>query len=353
MSAAPPPLAILTRGLLAESWAKTAHGVLRYAERPVAAVVDARHAGQRVTDVVPFARRDVPVVATVEEAHGLGARAALVGIAPLGGRLDAALRAELLAALALGMDAEAGLHTLLRDDPDLAEAARASGATLRDLREAPADLGVPPPGRMRPPGLRVIHSVGTDCAIGKKVTTLELHAAARARGHRSVFVPTGQTGVAIAGWGIAVDHVVADYVAGAGDRLVAEGAERGDLLFVEGQGSLLHPAYAGVTLGLLHGSAPDALVLVHRAGARQIFDYPEVALPPLGEVVALVERLAAPVRPAKVAAVAVNTGGLDAAAARRAIEQARAQTGLPAGDVARGDADALLDAVLAALPLAA
>jgi uncharacterized NAD-dependent epimerase/dehydratase family protein len=344
------PLAILTRGLLAESWAKTAHGVLRYAERPVAAVVDARHAGRRSTEVVPFARRDVPVVASVAEARALGAGAVLVGIAPLGGRLDADLRGELLEALALGMDAEAGLHTLLRDDPELVAAAGASGAALRDLRDAPRDLDVPAPGRTRPPGLQVVHTVGTDCAIGKKVTTLELHAAARERGLRSAFVPTGQTGVAIAGWGIAVDHVVADYVAGAGDRLVRDGAARGDLLFVEGQGSVLHPAYAGVTLGLLHGAAPDALVLVHRAGATRIGDYPEVELPPLREVVALVERLAAPVRSARVAAVAVNTGGLDDDAARAAVEEVAGATGLPAGDVARGGAGVVLDAVLAALP---
>ena len=117
---------------------------------------------------------------------------------------------------------------------------------------------------------RIVHTVGTDCAIGKMTVTLELAAAARAAGERAVFVPTGQIGISIAGWGIAVDHVIADYVAGAAEQLVLEGAERGDLLFVEGQGAILHPLYSGVTLGLLHGSTPHVLVLVHEAGAERI-----------------------------------------------------------------------------------
>ena len=130
--------------------------------------------------------------------------------------------------------------------------------------------------------MRVVHSVGSDTVIGKKVVTLELDRAARERGERSVYVPTGQTGVAIAGWGIAVDHVISDYVAGAAERLVHEGAEHGDLLFVEGQGALFHPAYSGVTLGLLHGSAPDVLVLVHKAGATGAAQLPRPADPAAG-----------------------------------------------------------------------
>ena len=140
----------------------------------------------------------------------------------------------------------------------------------------------------------MVHSVGSDTVIGKKVVTLELDRAARERGLRSVYVPTGQTGVAIAGWGIAVDHVISDYVAGAAERLVHEGAERGDLLFVEGQGALFHPAYSGVTLGLLHGSAPDLLVLVHKPNATHNRNYPDLPIPPLNELIAAYECVAAP-----------------------------------------------------------
>ncbi len=203
----------------------------------------------------------------------------------------------------------------------------------------------------RPESVRVVHSVGSDTVIGKKVVTLELDRAARERGLRSVYVPTGQTGVAIAGWGLAVDHVISDYVAGAGERLVKEGAERGDLLFVEGQGGLFHPAYSAVTLGLLHGSAPDLLVLVHKAGATSLRNYPDLAIPPLPELIAAYEAIAAPVRPARVAAIALNTADLGSdEEARAAIAVAQSETGLVADDVVRFGAERVLDAVVAALP---
>ena len=186
--------------------------------------------------------------------------------------------------------------------------------------------------------------------IGKKVVTLELDRAARERGISSVYVPTGQTGVAIAGWGLAVDHVISDYVAGAAERLVNQGSERADLLFVEGQGAIYHPAYSGVTLGLLHGSAPDVLVLVHKAGATALRNYPDLPLQSLPDLVSAYEAIAAPVRPARVAAVALNTSTLDEDAARAAVADAESATGLPADDVVRFGAERVLDAVLAALP---
>jgi uncharacterized NAD-dependent epimerase/dehydratase family protein len=177
--------------------------------------------------------------------------------------------------------------------------------------------------------------------------TLELDALARARGLRSAFVATGQTGIAISGWGIAVDHVISDFVNGAAARLVQEGAARGaDLLFVEGQGALGHPAYSGVTLGLLHGCLPDALILCHRAGATHNDDYPEVAIPPLPELIARCEAAAGWLRPAPVVAIALNTRGLTDDEALAAIDAAAAETGLPAGDPVRFDAGALLDAAV-------
>ncbi|MGY1845228.1 DUF1611 domain-containing protein [Modestobacter sp. SYSU DS0875] len=339
-------LAVLTAGQLAESYAKTAHGVLRYGPREVVCVVDEVHAGQRAVDVVPFCASPAPVVPDVAAAAALGATTILLGVAPLGGRLTPAWHRVLADALRLGLDVEAGLHTDLRSDPELARLAAEHGAAIRDLRAAPADLDVP---RDEPVPARVVHTVGSDCAIGKMSVVLELDRAARARGLSSVFVATGQTGVAISGWGTAVDSVVSDYVAGAADRLVREGATRGDLLWLEGQGSIYHPAYSGVTLGLLHGSSADALVLCHRAGRSAIADYPRTALPPLAEIVQGYEQAAGWVRPARVAAVALNTAGLDDAAARAAIERAAADTGLVADDVVRFGPERLLDAVLAAL----
>ena len=294
----------------------------------------------------------MPIVAGLQEALELGATTLLIGVAPTGGKLDPAWRAMMREAIAAGLNLEAGLHTQMSEDPELRRAATRAGVALRDLRAAPADLTVPQGPNSRPGHVKVVHSVGSDTVIGKKVVTLELDRLARERGRSSVYVPTGQTGVAIAGWGIAVDHVISDYVAGAAERLVHEGAERGDLLFVEGQGALFHPAYSGVTLGLLHGSAPDLLVLVHKAGAAAIRNYPDLPIPPLPELIAAYEGVARRVRPARVAAIALNTADLDTDEdAREAIAAAQAETGLVADDVVRFGAERVLDAVLAELEL--
>ena len=241
------------------------------------------------------------------------------------------------------MHVEAGLHTVLSEDPELSAAAASAGVELRDLRAAPPGLSVPPAER---PDVRVVHTVGSDCAIGKMSVTLELDAAARARGLESAFVATGQTGIAITGWGIAVDHVISDFIAGAAARLVAEGASRAPLLFVEGQGALGHPAYSGVTLGLLHGCLPDALVLCHKAGTTFIDDYPETPIPPLPELIEVYEGAIGWVRPAPVAAIALNTRGLSDDEARAACEAAAAETGLPATDPVRFGAEPILEAVM-------
>jgi uncharacterized NAD-dependent epimerase/dehydratase family protein len=343
-------LAIFAEGLFARHHGKTAHGVIRYGTREVVAVIDSTQAGRTAAEVMPFAGRDVPIVATLREAMELGPDTLLVGVAPTGGRLDPSWRDVLLEAIQAGLHVEAGLHTQLSEDPELRRAATRAGVALRDLRAAPPDITLPQGPDSRPGSVRVVHSVGTDTVIGKKVVTLELDRAARERALRSVYVPTGQTGVAIAGWGIAVDHVISDYVAGAAERLVHEGAERGDLLFVEGQGALFHPAYSGVTLGLLHGSAPDLLVLVHKAGAAALRNYPDLPIPPLPELIAAYEGVARRVRPARVAAIALNTADLDSDEdAREAIAAAQAETGLVADDVVRFGPERVLDAVLAEL----
>ena len=331
-------LALFTAGLFETPNAKTAHGILRYGEREVVAVVDSRYAGRAANEVVPYARRATPIVGTVAEAAALDADTLVIGVAPMGGALAPEWRAALLEAVGRGMSIEAGLHTVLADDPDFA------GANVRDLRSAPPGLSVPEGER---PDVRVVHTVGSDCAIGKMSVTLELDALARARGLKSAFVATGQTGIAISGWGIAVDHVISDFVNGAAFQLVREGAARGaELLWVEGQGALGHPAYSGVTLGLLHGCMPDALILCHRAGATHNDDYPWLPIPPLPELVSRAEEAAAWVRPARVVGIALNTRNLSDEEARAAIDAAAQETGLPAGDPVRFSGEALLDAAI-------
>jgi uncharacterized NAD-dependent epimerase/dehydratase family protein len=322
-------------------YGKTTRGVVRYRRDAVVAVLDSTRAGETMDGL--------PVVGTVNDALCFGPDTALVGVATQGGRFPPAWRELLRSCISKGLSIENGLHEFLGDDPELSELAGRHGVELRDLRRPPDDLSVPTGENMRVPA-RIVHTVGTECAIGKKTVAVELDLEARRRGIRSQFVPTGQTGMVIAGWGIAVDAVVADFLAGAAERLVVEGHRRGgeDLLVVEGQGSLLHPAYSGVTLGLMHGAAPHVLVLCHLAGQTEVEGYPGHPIPPLPEAVALYERASLPARPARVAAIALNTRELDEAGARAAIAAAGAETGLPADDPVRFGAGLLLDAALAA-----
>ena len=319
---------------------KTARGVIRYGADPVVAILDSERAGET--------HDGIPIVGRVADALCFAPTTALVGVATTGGQLPPAWREIVRFAMSNGLDVESGMHEFLGDDPELAEHARRHRVEIRDLRRPPADLGVATGANLTHTA-SVVLSVGSDCAIGKMSVTLELDREARARGLSSVFVPTGQTGIAIAGWGIAVDAVVADFISGAAERLVVEGAGRGDLLWVEGQGSLIHPQYSGVTLGLYHGSAPHALVLCHRAGDLHLEGLPDHPIPALADLVDLHERLALPARPAKVVAIALNTASLDDESARRAISDAESETGLVVDDVVRFGASRVLDVVAAAV----
>jgi uncharacterized NAD-dependent epimerase/dehydratase family protein len=333
--------------LLAEGYSqdphygKTARGVLRYRRDDVVAILDSTRPAGELQD-------GVPVVANVNDALCFNPTTALVGVATQGGRFPPEWLGILRSCIAKGLDIENGLHHFLADDLELAELAERHHVELRDLRRPPADLSTATGANLEVPGTIVL-TVGSDCAIGKMTVSLELDREARARGLRSIFVPTGQTGIAIAGWGIAVDAVVADFIAGAAERLVVEGSERGgDLLWVEGQGAILHPVYSGVTLGLYHGSVPHLLVLCHEAGQTEIEGagggpHP---IPPLGELVELHERLALPARPATVAAIALNTRRLAEDDARAAVAAAEAETGLPTDDPVRFGSARLVDAVV-------
>ncbi len=322
-------------------YGKTMRGVVAYSPHPTVAIVDSERPGESY--------EGIPVVATVQEGLQHEPTTALVGVATQGGRFPPAWRELLTASIEAGLDIESGLHEFISEDAELVELAAHHGVELRDLRKPPPDLSVPT-GQNLQLAAKTVLTVGSDCAIGKKTVAIELDREAQRCGLKSQFVPTGQTGVAIAGWGIAVDAVVADFIAGAAERLVVEGAKRGgELLVVEGQGSLVHPAYSGVTLGLMHGSAPHAYVLCHVANATHIEGYPEHPLPPLTALVELHERASLPLRPAKVAAIALNTRDLDADQARAAVAAAESETGLPADDPVRFGSGKVLDAVLRVL----
>ena len=338
-----PRYLVLAEGLFGPLSSKTANACIRYTPDRVAAVLDSTQAGRTVQEVLGFGG-PIPVVGTLADGLAASPDAMLVGIAPSGGKLPDSWRAVLRAAIEQGLDVWSGLHIFLADDPELQAAASRRGVTIRDLRKPPADLGVAT-GRVREVDATVVLTVGTDCNIGKMTTQLQLRDALRTSRHRVAFAGTGQTGILVEGWGIAVDAVVADFIAGAAERLVLEAAPGADVVLVEGQGSLLHPSYSGVTLGLMHGSLPHAMVLCTQPSRTAINRHERVRIPPLGELVALYEGAMAPLRPAPVIAVALNTFDLSEAAARDAVRRAEDETGLPATDTVRFDPAPVAEAI--------
>lgn len=345
-------LVILAEGALDDHGGKTAFGVLRYGARPVVAVIDSTRAPARIGDIrrIP-GRMDVPIVATLEDALAMPEppTALLIGIAPTGGRLPDPWRPILLRAIEAGLDIISGLHTFLSDDPELREAAVAAGVTLHDVRR-PTGPRITATGRAHRPGSAVVLAVGTDCGIGKMSVMLELREAARRADDRAAFVATGQTGIMIEGWGAPVDAVVSDFVQGTVERIVEEGEALGDWVLVEGQGSLDHPAYSSVTLGLIHGATPHAMIMTHKPGLTEhdfshLPDrhFPIASLPGFIE---LHERVAGLVAPSRVIAVALNTALIaDDAEARRVIDATEQETGLPTDDIVRFGPDRLWAAI--------
>lgn len=340
---------IIADGDFAPMTSKTANSVIRYLPDRVVAVLDRSQAGKTAEDILGFGG-DIPVVGSMREGLDRKPDAVLIGIAPQGGRLPEAWHAWLVDALDAGCDIVSGLHTFLGDDPELAAHARAHGRTISDLRKPPADLPVAS-GLAKEVDPLVVLAVGTDCNVGKMTAQLQLASSLNAVGLRTRFVATGQTGIMIEGWGIAVDAVVADFIAGAAERLVLEGSEGADVVLVEGQGSINHPGYSGVTLGLLHGSCPDVMILCHQATRRFIGDYREakwLRIPPLSEYVRLYETIGSAVHPTKVVGICLNTYDMSEAEARKACEEAASETGLPATDPVRFDPAPLVDAIVAA-----
>ncbi|MEA2452329.1 MAG: hypothetical protein QOG04_1039 [Actinomycetota bacterium] len=339
---------VLADGFLEERDAKTAHGVIRYSRDTIAAILDRDHAGRDIQEVMPELNRSAPIVASVEEGLAHKPTALLLGVATPGGWLPPEWRKWILEAIDADLEIVNGLHTMLNDDPEFVEHAQKRGVRLWDVRQPPPNIPLFSGKSLEIPQ-RVVATVGSDCAVGKKTTAIEIANAGRASGVNTEFIATGQTGVLIAGKGIAVDRVIADFLAGAAEKLVCDAEPDSEVLIVEGQGSLWHPAYAAVTLGLLHGSAPEVLVLCHQHGRAAIEEPPFTKLPPLTEMIAVYEQMASTVRPAKVACISLNCKHLDPAQQKAAIAEVEDDTGLPVGDVWSGDGQKLWDAVATVL----
>lgn len=339
--------AVLTEGFLADAMScKTAYGVIRFRPDEIAVVIDSAFVGKRVNEAVPALRSDAPIVSTVDEALAYNPTALLIGVATHGGTLPPELREFVLRGIDAGLEIVNGLHEFLNDDAEFVARAQSSGARLWDVRA----VGSIPVFTGAAYGVRqgIALAVGSDCAMGKMTAMLEIERAAHKLGVRAEFVATGQTGIMIAGWGIPVDSVVSDFVTGAAEQLVLGVSPESDTILVEGQGSIFHPAYAPVTFGLLYGSAPDVLLLCHRPNATHIDGFPQ-PLPRLTTLIAAHESMLAQVKPARVAAISLDTSALDDRAAAAAIEDVERETGLPAADPVRGGAEKLWRALSAEL----
>ncbi|KTG09165.1 hypothetical protein AUR64_15335 [Haloprofundus marisrubri] len=321
--------------------AKTATGVMRYGNDDIVAVLDRDRAGTRVRDHradLP----DAPIVASFEDVPDAeSVDALLVGIAPIGGGFDETWRPDVRTAIEAGCDVIAGLHYFLEDDEEFSELAADHGVDLVDVRKPDPTLGVAK-GVADEVSAEVVLTVGTDCSVGKMTATLELVEAATEAGIDAAFVPTGQTGIMISGWGNPVDRVVSDFTAGAVEEMILEIGDDYEMLFVEGQGSIVHPAYSAVTCGILHGSMADKLVLCHEAGKEVIHGYESFSLPSLSEYIDLYESLGSAVNETEVVAGALNTSSLSDDEAEKAVEAYADELGVPASDPVRfGSAEIL------------
>ncbi|QZP38850.1 DUF1611 domain-containing protein [Halobaculum magnesiiphilum] len=335
-------VAVLAHGKFPDR-SKTANGIIRYADYEVAAVLDRDRPGERVADHLPGVA-DAPVVASFADVPD-DVDALVIGIAPIGGGFDESWRPDVEAAIEAGCDVVSGLHYFLNDDDDLAALAAEHGVELWDVRRPDRDIGVAE-GRSDEVDADVVLTVGTDCSVGKMTATMEIVDAAREVGIDACVIPTGQTGIMIEGWGNPVDRVVSDFTAGAVEEMILEKGDDHDLLVVEGQGSIVHPAYSAVTCGILHGAMADELVMCHAAGREAIHGYESFDLPPLPEYVDLYESLAAPVHGTEVVAGALNTADLDDdAAAEAAVEEFAAGIDAPATDLIRFGAEEVVEAI--------
>lgn len=327
--------AILTDGQLQDVNGKMAHGILRFRADAAAAVIDARHAGQTADRLVPGVTAPVPVVATLQEALREAPTALLLGTTPAGGQIADRWRPTILAAIEAGLHVVSGMHAFLRDDPALAAAADRHGVALVDLRTPPKQLQLSSGRVLDLTAHRIVLTVGSDAAIGKMSTSLGLHRALRREGLQSEFVATGQTGIAIAGWGVAIDRVIGDFMAGVTEELVVRAAEQASIVIVEGQGSIAHPAFSSVTLGLIHGAGPTDLILCHDERRTAVIGYERMPVPSLPRLIQTYEDLTSYLRPARVRAVALNTSGLSDSDSKDAIKRTEDLTGLPATDAIR------------------
>jgi uncharacterized NAD-dependent epimerase/dehydratase family protein len=333
----------LAEGNFALRSAKMSVGVIRYGIHESVAIIDSLQVGKTSQEIIG-AGGDIPVVASLDDALKYDPEVLLIGITPTGGVLPPEWRPLLLKAIDHGLEVHAGLHEFLNDDEEISAAAKAKGVRLWDIRRPAKNLPVGG-GLARWAKSYVSLMVGTDCALGKMTVALEIDRAIKKRGLRSEFVATGQCGIAIAGWGSPIDAIAGDFMAGAVERDVMSVDGKTDIILVEGQGSLLHPGFSSVTLGLMHGACADGLILCHQCTRTEISKIKDVPIPSLTVVAQLYLELMKGIKPTEIVGVALNTVGLSDDEAKAAVDAASAELNVPATDCVRFGAEPLVDAL--------
>ncbi len=335
-------IAVLAEGSFGVLESKTATVLIRYLPENIVAVIDSRNTGKDASDIIGIGE-GIPVVRNLSEAMDYDPTMLAIGIAPPGGELPPAWRSTICDAIGCGLHIMSGLHHFLTEDTELVDLAERHNVVLWDARKPPDNLPVAT-CKAAAVDATVILTVGSDCRVGKMLSGIEITHTARKQGLKAEFCPTGQNGIMVWGWGIAIDAVISDFTAGAAEEIVIEGAKNHDLLIVEGQGSLVHPGYSGVTLSLLHGSMPDAMIFCHQPSRKQVARY-TVPLPSLSEMIKQYEMLTDPIKPAKVIGVALNCFDLSERESYQTIDAIETETGLPATDVVKFGAEKLVDAI--------
>lgn len=335
---------ILAEGNFNVYAAKTAVGVIRYSPHDIVGVIDSTNAGKTVQEVLGFGG-DIPVVASVEELRDKDPEVLLIGIAPTGGQLPQEFRSIVNECIEAKLDVWSGLHFFLSDDPEFAALADTRGVRLWDVRKPRPDLLVAT-GKALEAKAFIVVAVGSDCNCGKMTAMLEMQKIAHEKGFKTGFVATGQTGILITGNGTPLDAIPGDFMPGEVERLVMELDEAGaEVIFVEGQGSLVHPGFGAVTLGLILGAMPDAFILCHQSSRKSFRPNSHLELPALPMVVNQYENLMEFYKAPKVAGVALNTYDLNSEQAAQANKDTEALLGIPAVDPIRDGAEKLWAAV--------
>ncbi|MDH3252059.1 MAG: DUF1611 domain-containing protein [Ignavibacteria bacterium] len=335
---------ILAEGKFSPMMSKTANGAIAYLHDEVAAVVDSTQEGKTAQQVLGYGG-EIPVVRSVEDGLRYRPDSLLIGIAPAGGRLPESWRSSITTALHHHLNIISGLHTFLSDDPEFTRLAAEQGCSITDLRKVPESSRRVARGNWKNRRARTVLAIGTDCRIGKMTTILEMHRVLQQRNIRCDFIATGQTGILIAGKGVSVDAVIGDYIAGSVEKEIDDSDAAGsDIILVEGQGALTHQGYSSVTLGLMHGTMPDAMIMCHQP-ARIRDDYGQ-PIPDLNVLIRLHEDIIGFFRPSKVVGIGINSVGLTEEQSKEAARSIEEHTGLPAVDAFRFGADRLVDALM-------